>query len=353
MPQVTSQVKILAVETSCDETAAALVQVEKISQHEFNAEVLSEHVFSQIDTHKAYGGVIPEIASRAHLERIQGIVDTVLEKSKTDLSEVDALAATTGPGLLGGLIIGHVYTKTLAQGIQKPFWAVNHIESHILTSGLTDNIQPEYTVMLVSGGHCQVVAVEDIGAYQVIGETRDDSVGECFDKVATMLGLPYPGGPHVEKEAKNGDAGRYSLPMPLLHEGLDFSFSGLKTAVRQVLEKEVHTPQDKADLCASFQQTVATLLAKKAQKALEITGHKTLVVAGGVAANGTIRAELQKMCDGMDVTFYAPPLKYCTDNAAMIGYCAGVRALRGADDRHHAIVPRWPLVNMNWRVHGK
>lgn len=341
--------RVLAIESSCDETAVALVDVFMDTSGVVRSEVRDAKVLSQIETHRAYGGVIPEVASREHYEMLPSLVQGCIQSSGVDVHTITRLAATVSPGLVGGLLVGSVYARHYAAGQGVPFSGVNHIEGHVLTVGLTDALQPPYLVLLVSGGHCQFVSADEVGVYHLLGQTRDDSVGECFDKVAQMLGLPYPGGPAVEQLALSGDATVYDFPKPMLHQGLDFSFSGLKTAVRQVIDAADLTGTIKADICASFQTTVASIFAHKLAKALKETGHKHCVVAGGVAANKAIRAALFRVCEGMGVQFIAPPLKLCTDNAEMIGYTAGVRALLGADDSGCDVKPRWPLSEMNWR----
>ncbi|MEC9292557.1 MAG: tRNA (adenosine(37)-N6)-threonylcarbamoyltransferase complex transferase subunit TsaD [Pseudomonadota bacterium] len=341
--------RILAIESSCDETAVALVDVSISDEGVFTSSVISSNVLSQIDTHRAYGGVIPEVASREHYEALSGLVKNCIQSASVELNTISRVAATVSPGLVGGLLVGSVYAKNYAFGLGVPFSGINHIEGHVLTVGLTDERQPPYLVLLVSGGHCQFVSVKGIGEYELIGKTVDDSVGECFDKVAQMLNLPYPGGPEIEKLAMNGNPEAYELPKPMLHNGLDFSFSGLKTAVRQLIDSVDMTEEVKTDICASFQQTVADLFAHKLKKALKETGHNACVVAGGVAANKTIRAALDTVCQNNEAKFIAPPLKLCTDNAEMIAYTAGVRALLGAEDSEAAVKPRWPLEDMNWR----
>ncbi len=342
--------RILAIESSCDETAIAIVDVSKDDLGEIRSHVLASHVLSQIETHRAYGGVIPEVASREHYEALSGLVNNCIQLSSVDESTITRVAATVSPGLVGGLLVGSVYAKNYAFGLGVPFSGVNHIEGHALTVGLTDCMQPPYLVLLVSGGHCQFVSVTKVGEYKLIGKTKDDSVGECFDKVAQMLGLPYPGGPSVERLATEGGSQKYDFPKPMLHNGLDFSFSGLKTAVRQTIDSVEMTESIKADICASFQYTVAAVFSHKLKKALKETGHKSCVVAGGVAANKTIRIALRQVCNSENVQFIAPPLKLCTDNAEMIGYTAGVRVLLGADDSKAVVKPRWPLEDMNWRL---
>ncbi len=329
---------VLGIETSCDETAAAVVNCS-------TRQILSNVILTQAE-HIDYGGVVPEIASRAHYEALAPIAQQALSESGKSLQEIDLIAATTGPGLVGALLVGSSYGKSLALGAHKPFAAVHHLEGHALSPHLTEGIDLPYLLLLVSGGHCQFVMVHGIGHYEELGATRDDAIGECFDKVAKLLDLPYPGGPHVEKTAQTGDPNAIAFPRPLDDKSLDFSFAGLKTAVRNhVVKNPPQNEQDIANVCASFQHTVATLLSRKVANALAQTGVKNFVIAGGVAANQAIRHALQQTCNQHGVTFAAPALKLCTDNAAMIAYAAGMRALNDQPngDITTAIRPRWPL----------
>ncbi len=333
---------ILGIETSCDETAAAIVSDDK--------RILSNIVWSQTE-HEAYGGVVPEIAARAHMEHIEKVITSALDEAKISLSEIDAIAATAGPGLIGGVIVGVMTAKAIASVQKKPFIAVNHLEGHALTVRLTDDVPFPYLLLLVSGGHCQFLIVSGVGKYQKLGGTLDDALGEVFDKVAKMLGLGYPGGAAVEKLAKNGNPHAYNFPMPLRgREGCDFSFSGLKTAVRlQIEQLGKLSEQNKADICASFQYTATQSVLERAQaaikkfKALHPQG-KHFVLAGGVAANQYIRYELQKLLTQHELELVAPPIKLCTDNAAMIAW-AGIERFKlglvdGLDFEPRA---RWPL----------
>jgi N6-L-threonylcarbamoyladenine synthase len=332
---------VLGIETSCDETAAAIVTEEK--------KILSNVIYSQIDEHKAFGGVVPEIAARAHLKKIDVVVNQALEDAKLDISEISAVAGTCGPGLIGGVIVGSTFAKSISMATNIPFIAINHIEAHAISVRLTEDILFPYLLLLISGGHCQSCVVHGINRFEVIGKTLDDSVGESFDKVAKLLDLGYPGGLAIEKESQNGDATRFALPHPLCNKhSYDFSFSGLKTAVRVTGEK-CKTRQDKIDLSASFQRTVAEILSYKTKQAIDVC-HKegtqitAVVVAGGVAANKTIRGELQKVCGQNNLSFAAPPIPICTDNGAMIAWL-GIEKLKleQFNELNFCPRPRWPL----------
>jgi N6-L-threonylcarbamoyladenine synthase len=336
--------RVLGIETSCDETAAAVVAAD--------GTILSNIVFSQLDEHSPYGGVVPEIAARAHLDHIEAVVRAALETSGIGWDGIDAIAATTGPGLIGGVIVGATVAKALAMVQNKPFIAVNHLEGHALTCRLTDDVPFPYLLLLVSGGHSQILIVEGVGHYRRLGSTIDDAVGEAFDKTAKMLGLGFPGGPAVEAAAKSGDPTRFDLPRPLMgRAGSDFSFSGLKTAVRNTVERlpDPITAQDLADVAASFQAAIADVLADRMKNAIaefhaaHPTGD-TLVIAGGVAANQAIRDRLAVLTSAMGMRTVAPPLKLCTDNGAMIAWAGLERFRLGASDSLDAICrPRWPL----------
>lgn len=338
---------VLGIETSCDETAASVV----CDAENPAGRVLSSVVFSQIDEHTPYGGVVPEIAARSHVTRLDGIVAEALAQAGLGLDAVDGIAATAGPGLIGGVLVGVSMAKAIALALDRPFLAVNHLEGHALTARLTHDVTFPYLLMLVSGGHCQILLVEGLGRHRVLGTTIDDAIGEAFDKTAKMLGLPYPGGPSLEQAALAGDATRFALPRPLRgRPGCDFSFSGLKTAVRREIEKLGSVADDDvADLCASFQVAVGDVLADRlgnavaAYRALD-PAAPTLVVAGGVAANQVLRTRLQALADRAGLGFVAPPLALCTDNAAMIAW-AGLERLRAGqrDDLAFKPQPRWPL----------
>ncbi|MCH7863735.1 MAG: tRNA (adenosine(37)-N6)-threonylcarbamoyltransferase complex transferase subunit TsaD [Proteobacteria bacterium] len=340
---------VLGIETSCDETAAAVVTGDR--------QILANEVLSQIEDHRPFGGIVPEVAARAHLEHLDGLIDRALAKAGVGFGDLDAVAATGGPGLIGGVLVGVMTAKAIAAVRGFPFIAVNHLEGHALTARLTDGLDFPYLLLLVSGGHCQLLIVEGVGRYQRLGTTLDDALGEAFDKTAKMLGLGFPGGPAVEKAAKAGDPGRFSLPRPLMgREGADFSFSGLKTKVRQTIEglpPGALRDQDVADLCASFQAAVEDVLADRVWNAMEAfraqypgppTLPFTLVVAGGVAANAPIRKRLGALAAEKGFQFIAPPPNLCTDNGAMIAW-AGIERLKAGltDDLDFKARPRWPL----------
>ncbi|MGP2491256.1 tRNA (adenosine(37)-N6)-threonylcarbamoyltransferase complex transferase subunit TsaD [Mesorhizobium sp. PUT5] len=353
-------VRVLGIETSCDETAASVVAL----AGDGAPQILSNVVLSQIEEHAAFGGVVPEIAARAHVEALDGIVEAALADSGTSLADIDAVAATAGPGLVGGLIVGLMTAKAIAAASGKPLLAVNHLEGHALTARLTDGVAFPYLLLLVSGGHTQILLVRGVGDYRRWATTIDDALGEAFDKTAKMLGLPYPGGPNVEKAAASGDAARFPFPRPMKGSAQpDFSFSGLKTAVRQAAEAVAPlTDQDVADICASFQAAVADALADRVRRALERfrtefpdAAEPVLVVAGGVAANRAVKATLEGLCRQAGFRFVAPPLKLCTDNAAMIAW-AGIERLRAGLPHQDAFgfVPRsrWPLDQVSAPVVG-
>jgi N6-L-threonylcarbamoyladenine synthase len=344
--------RVLGIETSCDETAAAVVALSP----DGSAAIQSSVVFSQIGEHAAFGGVVPEIAARAHVEALDGVIEAALLDAGIELGDIDAIAATAGPGLIGGLIVGLTTAKALAAVSGKPLLAINHLEGHALTARLTDGLAFPYLLLLVSGGHTQILLVRGVGTYERWATTIDDALGEAFDKTAKLLGLSYPGGPSVEKEARKGDPHRFEFPRPLRGETrLDFSFSGLKTAVRQAATGiQPLTAADIADICASFQQAVVDTLEERVGRSLlrfrqEFPSivRPSLVVAGGVAANAAIRAKLQELCLQNGIDFVAPPLDLCTDNAAMIAW-AGLERLRAnpdaAEDGMRAVPrSRWPL----------
>ncbi len=339
---------VLGLESSCDETAAAVLRAD--------GTILAEAVLSQEQDHARFGGVVPEIAARAHLDHLPRLAAQVVAEAGIGFAGLACVAATSGPGLIGGLIVGASVGKgiALAQGL--PFVAVNHLEAHALTArlpGLLSDGAPAfpYLLLLVSGGHCQCVAVEGVGRYRRLGTTLDDAVGEAFDKSAKLLGLPWPGGPHLERLAAQGDARAVPLPRPLLgRPGCDFSFSGLKTAVAQAIAKGIGRPEDVA---ASFQASVAAVVADRAAHALAmLPGATALVVAGGVAANGAVRAALHGAAGRAGLPMIAPPLRYCTDNAVMVAWAAIERLRLGlTDGMDHAPRPRWPLEEL--AVHGE
>jgi N6-L-threonylcarbamoyladenine synthase len=350
--------RVLGIETTCDESAAAVVRLPPGRA----GEILSNEVLSQIAEHAAFGGVVPEIAARAHIEVIDRLVERALERAGTRLSELDAVAAAAGPGLIGGIIVGLTTGKALALASGKPFIAVNHLEAHALTARLTDELDFPYLLLLVSGGHTQLVAVKGVGDYLRLGATLDDAVGEAFDKVAKMLDLPYPGGPEVERMAVEGYAERFVLPRPMLGRGKpDFSFSGLKTAVRLELERiETRSAEDVADLCASFQAAVVDTIIDRTRAGLRLFRESVgpthaMVVAGGVAANSAIRRALMRFCGETGLRLVLPPPQLCTDNAAMIAWAGIERLSLGlVDDMSFAARARWPLdANAEAVHHGK
>ncbi len=388
--------KILGIETSCDETAVAILDDQK--------NILSHVLRSQIELHKKFGGVVPELAARSHADILDELILLALEEANLTFADIDGFAATSGPGLIGGVIVGMMAAKTLASIYQKPFLAVNHLEGHALTVRLTNEVEFPYLLLLISGGHCQILLANGISDYQKIGETIDDALGEAFDKVAQMLDLPYPGGPSVEELAKQGDAKRFKFSRPLFGDKnhlFNFSFSGLKTSVRREIEKligedfsHLTTPKkvnakDKADICASFQHAVCEILINRLQNvvvalfekeggiAQEMTGLsavailakeddlnpptsaslrpppfskevKKVIIAGGVAANRHIFSALMNWAKNHDLEIIAPPIKFCTDNAAMIAW-VGIEKLRlgKVDELNFKPKARWELSELD------
>ena len=337
---------ILGLETSCDETAAAVVRGAPPGP----GEILSNIVFSQNEAHAPYGGVVPEIASRAHLEILDGLIERALADAHITLDQVDAIAATAGPGLIGGVMVGLTTAKALALGAGKPLIAINHLAGHALTARLTHGVEFPFLLLLVSGGHCQLLAVTGVEDYRLYGTTMDDAVGEAFDKTAKLLGLPYPGGPNVEARAAHGNAKAYALPRPLLGRAdMDFSFSGLKTAVRQLKTQNAALNVD--DACASFQAAAIDILCDRTSRALSRFREDfpdalrpTLVVAGGVAANQAVGSALAMLAESHDFFVRVPPAKFCTDNAAMIAWAGRERfALGKHEPLDFSPRARWPL----------
>jgi N6-L-threonylcarbamoyladenine synthase len=341
---------ILGIETTCDETAAAVVK----RDDDGAGRILSNVVLSQISEHAAFGGVVPEIAARAHVEALDRIIDKAMDEARVAFHRLDGVAAAAGPGLIGGVIVGLTTAKAIALAHDKPLIAVNHLEGHALTARLTDKVQFPYCLFLASGGHTQILAVRGVGDYVRLGGTVDDAIGEAFDKTAKLLGLGYPGGPLVEKEAERGDPGRFALPRPMHgRRDADFSLSGLKTALR--LEAEKIAPlsdQDVADLCASFQQAVVDVVKDRLRSGLRMfrlrIGNPTaLVCAGGVAANQAIRKVLQRVAFEIGTELVAPPPALCTDNGAMIAWAGLERLELGlTDPLELAPLARWPLDNV-------
>lgn len=327
---------ILGIESSCDETAVALVASDR--------RILAQRIASQDDAHRPYGGVVPEIAARAHAERLAPLVEATLADAGATLGDVDAIAATAGPGLIGGVMVGLVTAKALAMASGKPLIAINHLEGHALSPRLADPaLEFPYLLLLVSGGHCQILRVDGVGQYRRIATTIDDALGEAFDKTAKILGLGYPGGPAVERLAETGDPAAVPLPRPLLGSAEPhFSFAGLKSAVLRAKDSGQHRD---ADIAASFQQAAMDCIADRLGQALEQAGDITaLVVAGGVAANQKVRACLEEIATSHCLRFVAPPMALCTDNAAMIAWAGAERHAAGqSDPLDFAARPRWPL----------
>lgn len=356
----TAELTVLGIETSCDETAAAVLR----GVPGQGAQILSNIVLSQLDDHAPYGGVVPEIAARAHIDHLDGIITRALDEAGLTLQDLDGIAATAGPGLIGGVMVGLMTGKTLAMATGKTLIGVNHLEGHALSPRMMAgaDLPFPYLLLLVSGGHCMLATVRGPGQFDLHGETLDDAVGEAFDKVAKLLGLPYPGGPAVERWAVQGDPKRFALPRPLLDRKADdpqymnFSLSGLKTAVRRAVEKEGGvdglSDQDIADICASFQAAVADVLGRRCTQAMEIFKAAegvpgALVVAGGVAANQALRGRLTQEAEAQDFRFVAPPMQYCTDNAAMIAWAGLERlALGQSDPIDLSARARWPLKDL-------
>ena len=340
---------VLGIETSCDETAAAVVRRSGSGE----GAILSNVVLSQIADHAPYGGVVPEIAARAHIVHLDRLISEAMATAGLGFDEIDGVAATAGPGLLGGVMVGLMTAKGIALAKGKPLIAVNHLEGHALTPGLTEDLQPPYLLLLVSGGHTQTLAVEDVASYQRYGTTIDDALGEAFDKTAKLLGLGYPGGPAVEQKASWGDPQRFDFPRPLLGKpGCNFSFSGLKTAVRQAAQQlETLSDDDVADICAGFQSAVAGALKDRVKNAMDrfSANHAklddpVLVIAGGVAANAALRAALSALCADAGWRLVAPPIDLCSDNAAMIAWAGAERLARGLTDPLEVEArARWPL----------
>lgn len=351
---------VLGIETSCDETAAAIVTED--------GTILSNKILSQFDDHRAYGGVVPEIAARAHVDHIDHLIKAALDEADVSLDDLDAIAGTAGPGLIGGVMVGLMTAKAIAMAKNIPFIAINHLEGHALSAMLSEDISFPYLLLLISGGHSQLMKVSGVGDYTRIGTTIDDAVGEAFDKTAKMLQLGVPGGPKLEEAATKGNAKRFDLPRPMIgSHSADFSFSGLKTAVRRTIEslvdeKQAPSQQDIADLSAATQQAISDCLIDRTRRAMDfmrgvdltvkkqdrqdIAQAETLpfVVAGGVAANKTIRANLMALCDEKNFRFHAPPITLCTDNGAMIAWAGMTYLQKGIshslDTKARA---RWPL----------
>ncbi len=347
----------LGIESSCDETSASVV--------DSNRNVLSHIIYSQIPEHQKYGGVVPELAARAHILAIDQVIEQTLERAGKTIDDIDIIAGTAGPGLIGGVLVGWMAATGIAQSTGKPLIAVNHLEGHALVPRLhastadgTDGkttVDFPYLLMLASGGHCQILLVRGVGQYELIGQTLDDSAGEAFDKIAKMLGLGYPGGPIVDTRAKQGNPTAFKFPRPLCDKpGCDFSFSGIKTAGRVFLDKNPgpHSEEFINDFCASFQASVVDCIVNRLNNAIrdarvKDANPKTLVVAGGVAKNSAIRSAMEKLAKDNKMVFAAPPMNLCTDNGAMIAW-AGIENYKAGKIVHEPIAPRprWPLTEM-------
>ena len=345
---MSNSVTVLGIETSCDETAAAVLRL----QYGAGVELLSDVIHSQIDDHAPYRGVVPEIAARAHSNLVSHTIAEAMNAAAIGYDALDGVAATSGPGLIGGVLVGMMTGKAIAQALGQPFIPVNHLEGHALSPRLSEDCPFPYLLLLVSGGHCQFIDVQGLGRYRRMGSTIDDAAGEAFDKTARVLDLGFPGGPAVEQLAKTGDPKAFNLPRPLMkRDGLDMSFAGLKTAVARAAEANEMTQQRRADLAASFQAAVCDVLGGKSRRALKLfqsanAGSVRFVVAGGVAANAAIRSSLQTVVDEFGGTLIAPPLRHCTDNAAMIALAGAERLLAGkinTDGLAAPARPRWPL----------
>ena len=353
----TRPILCLGIESSCDETSAAIV--------DSNRNILSHIIYSQIPEHQKYGGVVPELAARAHILAIDAVINQALSKAGKSISDIDVVAATAGPGLIGGVLVGWMAANGIAQATGKPLVAVNHLEGHALVPRLCatsaagvagdQSVDFPYLLMLASGGHCQILLVRGVGKYEMIGQTLDDSAGEAFDKVAKMLGLGYPGGPIVDTRARDGNPQAFAFPRPLCDKpGCDFSFSGIKTAARTFLERNPWPHDDKFinDFCASFQASVVDCIINRLNHAFEderviAAAPKTLVVAGGVAKNSAIRAAMEELAKKRGVVFAAPPMNLCTDNGAMIAW-AGLENYKIGNIVREPIAPRprWPLTEL-------
>ena len=328
--------KTLGIETSCDETAIAIYDSEN--------GVIGESVFSQIKMHAEYGGVVPELASRDHCVKIVTVLQEAL--GDIDINTIDQIAYTSGPGLLGALLIGESFAQGLSTALKIPLLPINHLEGHLMSPVMEfPEIQTPYISLLVSGGHSMIVDVKERGNYEILGQSQDDAVGEAFDKVGKLLDLPYPGGPHIEKLALNGNPHAYDFPRPMMHsDNLDLSFSGLKTSVLYtVRDIENMTDEIKADMAASFQQAVIDVLTRKIKKAVEVSGRSDVIIAGGVAANKALRSAIKDLENLLGIRVFYPSLKYCGDNAAMIAFVGSLRSSDKIETKASYVRARWPL----------
>jgi len=337
---------ILGIESSCDETAASIIT----ENEQGIPTILSSIISSQVDVHKEFGGVVPELAARSHIEKIDSITKKAIDDSGIKMDEIDAIASTAGPGLIVCLSVGLSFGKAMASSLNKPFIAVNHLEGHALSPKLNSELNYPYLLLLISGGHTQFLSVKGLGNYKRLGTTIDDAVGEAFDKTAKLLGIEFPGGPQIEIYAKKGDPKKYDLPKPIFHRGgCNLSFAGLKTAVLKI-SKQIKTDQEKYDLAASFQRTIEEILYKKSKiaflefKKMNETNQNKFVVAGGVAANKRIREVLTNLCEEEDFEAIFPPINLCGDNAAMIAMVGLEKfKLKQFSELDHPAKPRWPL----------
>ncbi|WP_298977984.1 tRNA (adenosine(37)-N6)-threonylcarbamoyltransferase complex transferase subunit TsaD [uncultured Psychrobacter sp.] len=348
--------KVLGLETSCDETGLAIFDSEQINSA--NKGLVGQVLYSQIELHAVYGGVVPELASRDHIRKLVPLLDELLAQCDMSKNDIDAIAYTKGPGLIGALMTGALFGHSLAFGLGIPAIGVHHMEGHLLAPLMGANPPPfPFVSLLVSGGHTQLIAAKGIGEYEILGESIDDAAGECFDKAAKMLGLPYPGGPNIAKLAETGNPNAYELPRPMLHRGLDFSFSGMKTAVHNLIKDTPQSggsgnsadsdPQVRADIAASFQHAMVDTLVKKCVKALKQAGMSRLVIAGGVSANTHLRETLETELTKINATVHYAPPALCTDNGAMIAYAGFERLQAGqTDDLAVSCIPRWPLTEL-------
>ena len=337
---------ILGIETSCDETAGSIIS----ENNQGNPIILSNIVSSQVDVHKEFGGVVPELAARSHIEKIDFIIQKAIDDSGVNINEIDAVASTAGPGLIVCLSVGLSFAKAFAASLKKPFIAVNHLEGHALSPKLNSELDYPYLLLLISGGHSQYLSVNNLSEYQRLGTTIDDAIGEAFDKTAKLLGLEFPGGPQIEVLARKGDPNKYNLPKPIFNKGgCNLSFAGLKTAILKI-SKKIKTDQEKFDLAASFQKTVIEILHKKTKVAfVEFEKQvkpkeKKFVIAGGVAANKEIRNMLIKLCEKENYEPIFPPIELCGDNAAMIALVGLEKfKLKQFNNLDYPVKPRWPL----------
>ncbi len=341
---------VLGIETSCDETASAIVSS--------NHSILSESIYSQIKTHEKYLGVVPELAARSHIDHCDKVIKDSIDKANISIKDIDAIAATAGPGLIGGLLVGLTTAKSISLALKKPFIAINHLDGHALTPRLSHKLEFPYLLLLISGGHTLFLSVEAPGNYLVLGQSIDDAMGEAFDKTGRLLGLGYPGGPEIEKFAKNGDPHRFKFPQPLKgRDNCNFSFSGLKTSVRQTAEKlSSLNYQDKADIAASFQLTICNIIEERLKKAIDVYSNyhpnaKNMAIAGGVASNNMIRGTIKNMANENDFKLFIPPVKLCTDNGAMIAWAGVEHLLLGRKtDYLFDVKARWPLGKNNYEI---